>query len=81
MNTGMNIGTVVNKESLEPLTDAIIRIMEAKADQETIRAGLRALTDTARIEGVTIQNCVIKGDRHIEVNVDADEGEATVSET
>lgn len=80
MNTGMNIGTVVSKESLEPLTDAIVRIMEARADQETIRAGLDALTKTARVEGVTIQHCVIKGDRTIHVDVNADEGEASVDE-
>lgn len=73
MQTGMNIGTVVSKESLEPLADAIVRVMEAKADQKTIRAGLRALTETARIEGVTIQNVVIRGDRSITINADADE--------
>lgn len=73
MQTGMNIGTVVSKESLEPLTDAIVRIMEARADQETIRAGLEALTNMAKIEGVTIENCVVNGDRSVVVDCDSAE--------
>lgn len=73
MNTGMHIGTVVNKESLDPLADAIVRIMEAKADQETIRAGLQALIATARVENVTIQNVTVRGDRSITINADADD--------
>lgn len=78
MNTGMNIGTVVSKESLEPLTESIIKIMEARADQETIRAGLAALIATARVEGVTIQNCVVNGDRSVRVEVDAENANAEV---
>lgn len=78
MQTAMNIGTVVSKESLEPLTDAIVRIMEARADQETVRSGLDALTTMARIENVTIQHCTINGDRSVTVEIDADNADAEV---
>lgn len=81
MQTGMNIGTVVSKESLEPLADAIVRIMEARADQETVRAGLSALIATARVDGVTIQNCVVNGDRSVTVEVDAENGNAEIRYT
>lgn len=70
MQTGMNIGTVVSKESLEPLTDAIVRIMEAKADQETVRHAIDALTKMAKVEDVTIQHCVINGDRSVVIEMD-----------
>lgn len=78
MHTAMNIGTVVSKESLEPLVDAIVRIMEARADQETVRAGLESLSAMARVEGVTIQNCVINGDRSLTVEIDAENADAEV---
>lgn len=78
MHTAMNIGTVVSKESLEPLVDAIVRIMEARADQETVRAGLESLSAMARVEGVTIQNCVINGDRSLTVEIDAENADTEV---
>lgn len=70
MQTGMNIGTVVDKDSLDAITKAVIEIMAQKADQETIRHGIDALARMARIEGVTIQNCVINGDRSVVVEAD-----------
>lgn len=70
MQTAMNIGTVVDKDSLEPLTDAIVRILEATGDQKTKQKALETLARMARVEGVTIQNCVINGDRTLTVNMD-----------
>ena len=78
MQTGMNIGTVVDKDSLEAITSAITTIMEQRADQETIRHGIDALGRMARVEGVTIQNCVVNGDRSVRVEVDADNAHAEV---
>lgn len=70
MQTGMNIGTVVDKDSLTAITQAIVEIMGQKADQETIRHGIDALGRMARVEGVTIQNCTIHGDRSVTVEID-----------
>ena len=79
MQTGMNIGTVVDKDSLGALTDSLVRLMEARADQETIRAAFDALTRMARVEHCTIQNCVINGDRKVEVKIDGENADARVS--
>lgn len=78
MQTGMNIGTVVDKDSLDAITKSIVEIMNQKADQETIRHGIDALGRMSRIEGVTIQNCVINGDRSVVVEVDAENGDAEI---
>ncbi|API59536.1 hypothetical protein BSL82_09605 [Tardibacter chloracetimidivorans] len=77
MQNAMMIGTQTTPESLSPLTDALVRIMEASGDQETKRCAIKALSRMAKIEAVTIQHCVINGDRTI--NIDAQD--ATVDET
>lgn len=71
MQTGMNIGTVVDKDSLGAITDAIVRIMETKADQDTIRAAFGALSRMSCVEGVTIQNCNIIGDKRVDVVIES----------
>lgn len=63
MKTGMHIGTVVDKQSLEPLTDAIMRILDAKADQRTIRKALEVLSVSAEVKNVSISGCTITGDK------------------
>lgn len=72
MQTGMNIGTVVDKESLSALTDSLVRLMEAKADQKTIREAFRVVERVARVEGMTISHCNITGDRKTEIIVEND---------
>lgn len=78
MNTGLSIGTVVDKDSLDAITKSIVEIMSQKADQETIRHGIEALGKMARVEGVTIKNCVINGDRSVTVEIDAENADAEV---
>nr|WP_157034323.1 hypothetical protein [Sphingomonas sp. Y57] len=77
MKTAMNIGTVVDKDSLDPLTDAIIRILQQPVDQETKRHAIDALARMTRIEGVTISHCVINGDRSVSIDMQ----NATVEDT
>ncbi|WP_157783551.1 hypothetical protein [Rhizorhabdus wittichii] len=69
MKTAMNIGTVVDKDSLGAVTEAIVKIMEAGADQRTIRAGLTALSRMSKIDAVTISHCVINGDRSVSIDM------------
>lgn len=78
MNTGMNIGTVVDKDSLEAITKAVKEIMATPGDQKTIRHGLDMLARMARIENVTIQHCVVNGDRSVTVDIDAENADAEV---
>ena len=80
METGMHIGTVVDEKSLNPLTEAIVKIMQQNCDQETIRHAISTLGLMARVEGVTIQHCHVIGDRSVSVNVDADSGETEITE-
>lgn len=78
MQTGLNVGTVIDKQSLEALTASIVKIIETRADQKTIRHALTMLSRSANVEGLTIQNCTINGDRKVTVDVSAAEGTAEV---
>jgi len=63
MQTAIHVGSIVSKESLEPLTDAIVRIMSTPADQKTIRAALALIGRHADISSpVHLSNCSIVGD-------------------
>lgn len=68
MQTGINIGTHISKESLEPLTDAIIKIMGMSGDQETIRHALDTLSRVAKVENITFKDMTMTGDRVINID-------------
>lgn len=80
MENGFNAGTVVDKDSLEALTTILLSIMEAPGDQETKRHAMDKLERMARVEGLTIQNCVVSGDKTVSVVVSSD-CETTVEES
>ena len=65
MQTGIHIGAVYSEDSLVGLTNALVRLMEAKADQKTIRAAIAILHRAAGVEGVTISDCSVTGDTHV----------------
>jgi hypothetical protein len=77
MDTGINVGTTVDKASLEALTSSLIAIMSANADQETIRFAIAVLERAAKVEQVVVRDCSIVGDRTVHVNIDP-EGNAKV---
>lgn len=62
MHIGMHIGSSREKGEIENVASAILKIMEARADQKTIRAALGAFTAVAEVKNVTIQGCSITGD-------------------
>lgn len=70
MNTGFNVGTVVDKDSLGAVTDAIVTILNQPADQSTLIHAIDALSRMARVENITIQNCIVRGDNKIEISID-----------
>lgn len=70
MNTGFNIGTVVDKDSLEALTQSIVTILNQPGDQSTLTHAIDALSRMAEVKNVTIQNCIVRGDNKIEISVD-----------
>ncbi len=59
MTSMLHIGTVVDKSTLDPLTDAIVRIMSTPADQKTIRRALDLLGRAADVqcEHITVRDC------------------------
>ncbi len=58
----MNIGSVVDKESATTIVDSLIKILEARADQESIRHALDVFSNAFKIESISIQHCHISGD-------------------
>lgn len=62
MQTAINIENNRDKGTIEAVASAIVRIMEAKGDQKTIRAALKAFTAMAAVD-VSINGATITGDR------------------
>ncbi len=61
MQTGLHIGAIVDKQSIEPLTESIVRIIEAKADQKTIRKALEVLSHHAEIRNLSVSGVTVVG--------------------
>lgn len=61
MDIGIKIGNELTKAAMEPMADMIIRIMEARADQKTIREGLRAFGRVAEVKNVSLNDITING--------------------
>lgn len=61
MDIGIKIGNELTKAAMEPMADAIIRIMEVRADQKTIREGLRAFGRVAEVKNVSLHDITING--------------------
>lgn len=81
MKNGLQIGTVVDKDSLEAVTDAVERLMNQPGDQETIRHAIDALGRMAQVSNVRFENVHIRGERTINIHADAeDDGDVVVEE-
>lgn len=64
METGIRIGGT-DKHTLEPLTDAIIRIMGAPGDQKTVRVALDLLGRVADAShSISVSDVSIVGEQH-----------------
>lgn len=61
MDSLIHIGSKPTKETFDALADSIIRILEARADQKTIRHALNVLTQHARTSNVALQNVRVYG--------------------
>lgn len=77
MQTGMNIGSSIDKEVVSTVTEALVKIMAASADQKTIRHAISAFGQIAKVENITIRDTSVVGDRKVTVNINAD-GDAAV---
>ena len=75
METAINVGGKVEKETAELMTKAVVEIFKAgheyHMDQETVRTALCQFSECVSIEGLTIEGATIIGDRT--VNMDSKE--------
>jgi len=55
MDIGFNIGT--SKEAVDAVVSGVLEIMNARADQKTIRLGLKVLLKGVQPNNAMIQNC------------------------
>lgn len=70
METGIYVGAPNMKDAATPIADALVRILESSAEQETIRTALDVFARSVRVENITIQGARVDG-RVININ---DEG-------
>ncbi|WP_421930025.1 hypothetical protein [Nitratireductor rhodophyticola] len=54
---GIKIGQ--SSEAVDAAKEAVMAILEARADQRTIRAALKSFTKSVSIEGITLSNIAI----------------------
>lgn len=73
----LHIGTVAEAQSAEIITNSIVKIMESRADQETIRTGLLTFAKAIKVENIVIQNCNITGDKTTEISISSNGGVTT----
>lgn len=58
-NVGMYVTTVPNKQSIEASSNAILKILQCKQEQETIRKALEVFGGCVEANPVTISGCNI----------------------
>lgn len=58
---GSNVGIqlTIPPESIEAIRVAILDILNARADQKTIRVALKSMAETCRISDVVISGCSV----------------------
>ena len=60
---GINVGKLVDVESIKATREGIMEILNARADQETIRMALECMHDAVKMpNNVSINNCAVVGD-------------------
>lgn len=75
MKTGIHIGAIADKGSLDAMADALIRIIQAGGDQKTARAAIAAIGTAAKVEHVSISNVYINNTSDGACRVDLSEGD------
>ena len=65
---GIKIGGADMKDAADPLAAAIVKILEAKAEQETIRTALSVFGRSVTPDNISIANCHVVGPRTINID-------------
>jgi hypothetical protein len=58
---GIDVNTSANIEGVKAAKEAILELLNAKADQETIRMALECLKNSVQPGSSVISNCVVNG--------------------
>ncbi len=66
MQNGLSISTNVDKASADAMADALVKLMETKADQKTIRHAITVLGQATSVNQVSFIGCTL-GDRTLNV--------------
>lgn len=64
MHTGIHIGNTRTKDEYKGIAKALLKIMGARADEETKRAAIQALTELGEVKNVSVSGASIVGDAH-----------------
>jgi hypothetical protein len=76
MDTGIHLGAEVRPEHIEAVATAITRIFtEARntgMEQKTVRHSLDTLGRLGGIQGATISNNMVQGDKQVHLKIDKD---------
>jgi len=59
MDTGIHVGNTVEKGEIDAVANAILRILEAKSEQKTIRKALDVFHKMTEVKNITISGCTI----------------------
>lgn len=71
-NVGIKV-TGIEKEEINNVKNAIIEIMNTRADQETIRLALATFSAIGKVENVTVTNCQVTMQPPQKLNFDFEE--------
>jgi len=66
--------------TIEAARDGLLRLMEAKADQETIRHAMSMFKEVVSVNGVHVSNCNLDSSTRNTLVVKVDEDEAEPNE-
>lgn len=77
MQSGISIGA--STESIEAAKSTILAILDARADQKTLRAALQAFRDVCRVSDVTISDITFT-ENHGEAATKAQEPDTEAAE-
>lgn len=72
MERGISVGATVERDAVETVSEAIVRIMNQPGDQKTVRHALSVLGAMADVRNVTVTGASVQGDRTVKIDIHAD---------
>ncbi len=57
--SAVHVGSTFDKQSVDNVADALVKILSVHRDEKTIRAALRVFSQLAQVNGVSFAHCHI----------------------